>query len=64
MIGDYKFDDAMLDLGALLMSCLFCLYNFLGLGPLSTTGVVIQLANRSNAHPFGVIEDVLVRAHE
>ena len=31
---------------------------------MSTTGVVIQLANRSNAHPFGVIEDVLVKMNK
>ena len=33
-------------------------------GPLQPTGVVIQLANRSVAHPTGFIEDVLVPVGE
>ncbi|XP_042443989.1 uncharacterized protein LOC122029101 [Zingiber officinale] len=34
------------------------------IGPLQPTGVVIQLADRSQTHPAGVIEDVLVKVRE
>ena len=33
-------------------------------GDLKETGVVIQLADRSNAYPRGVLEDVLVQVNE
>ncbi|XP_075473854.1 uncharacterized protein LOC142504895 [Primulina tabacum] len=36
-------------------------YNYLELGPLTETDIVIQLANRSTVYPRGVIEDVLVK---
>ncbi|XP_042406117.1 uncharacterized protein LOC121996270 [Zingiber officinale] len=39
-------------------------FQLLRIGPLQPTGVVIQLANRSQAHPAGVIEDVLVKVRE
>ena len=39
-------------------------FNSLGLGPLHAIGVVIQLANRSNAYPVGLIEDVVVQVGE
>ena len=37
------------------------IFTSLHLGPLKSTGVVIQLANRSTVNPTGVLEDVLVR---
>ena len=36
-------------------------FTSLHLGPLNSTGVVIQLANHSTVNPAGVLEDVLVR---
>ncbi|XP_031280029.1 uncharacterized protein LOC116138449 [Pistacia vera] len=33
-------------------------------GPVKDTGVIIQLANRTNAYPEGVVEDVLVQVNE
>ncbi|KAI9076990.1 hypothetical protein K1719_041066 [Acacia pycnantha] len=35
-----------------------------GLGPLRPTGVIVQLANRSSAHPSGLVEDVLVKVND
>ncbi|XP_014500130.1 uncharacterized protein LOC106761129 [Vigna radiata var. radiata] len=61
VIGDSKFDNAMLDLGASINVMLLSVFTSLSLGPLKTTGVVIQLANRSTVNPVGVLEDVLVR---
>ncbi|XP_052725969.1 uncharacterized protein LOC128194417 [Vigna angularis] len=54
----------MLDLGASLNVMPLSIYASLSFGPLQTTGVVIQLANRSVTHPTGFIEDVLVRVGE
>ncbi|XP_026419453.1 uncharacterized protein LOC113315378 [Papaver somniferum] len=39
-------------------------YESLNLGPLKNTGIVIQLADRSNTYPKGVIEDVLVQVNQ
>nr|KYP31699.1 hypothetical protein KK1_047842 [Cajanus cajan] len=54
----------MLDLGASINVMLLSIFNSLSLGPLQPTGVVIQLANKSVAHPTGFVEDVLVRVGE
>ena len=40
------------------------IYSFFNVGPLKETGVIIQLADRSNAYPDGVLEDVLVQVNE
>ena len=42
----------------------YSIYAFLKLGDLKETGVVIQLADQSNAYPRGVLEDVLVQVNE
>ena len=60
IIGNNKFENAMLDLGASINVMPLSIFNSLSLGPLQPTGVVIQLANKSVAHPTGFIEDVLV----
>ena len=54
----------MLDLGASINVMPTLVYRSLCLGDLKPTGVVIQLANRSAAHPLGVLEDVLVRVQD
>ncbi|XP_057453439.1 uncharacterized protein LOC130745282 [Lotus japonicus] len=64
VIGDTKFENAMLDLGASINVMPMSIFKSLSLGPLKPTGVVIQLANRSTAHPAGWVEDVLVRVGE
>ncbi|XP_042445321.1 uncharacterized protein LOC122030185 [Zingiber officinale] len=63
-IGSSLFKDAMLDLGASINVILISVFQTLGIGPLLPTGVVIQLADRSQTHPAGVIEDVLVKVRE
>ncbi|XP_062113579.1 uncharacterized protein LOC133824644 [Humulus lupulus] len=42
----------------------FSIYASLNLSPLEETGVIIQFADRSNAYPRGVIEDVLVQVNK
>nr|KYP53268.1 hypothetical protein KK1_024895 [Cajanus cajan] len=64
IIGNNKFENVMLDLGASINVMPLSIFNSLSLGTLQPTGVVIQLANRSVAHPTGFIEDVLVRVGE
>ncbi|XP_042387631.1 uncharacterized protein LOC121979712 [Zingiber officinale] len=64
VIGDCIFEDAMLDLGASINVMPKSVFQSLRIGPLQPTGVVIQLANRSQAHLAGVIEDVLVKVRE
>jgi len=61
IIGSTKFDNAMVDLGASINVMPLSVFISLHLGPLKSTGVVIQLANHSTVNPAGVLEDVLVR---
>ena len=64
VIGNHKLERAMLDLGASINVMPLSIYKVLNLGPLKETRVVIQLADRSNAYPEGIVEDVLVRVNE
>ncbi|KAM1776941.1 hypothetical protein ACFX11_043672 [Malus domestica] len=61
VIGNTRFEHAMLDLGASINVMPYSVYASMNLGELKHNGVVIQLANRSNAYPKGVLEDVLVQ---
>ncbi|KAF2303388.1 hypothetical protein GH714_017750 [Hevea brasiliensis] len=59
-IGNTSIERAMLYLGASINVMPKSIYALLNLGPLNETSIVIQLVDRSNAYPDGVIEDVLV----
>ncbi|KAM1133458.1 hypothetical protein ACFX19_043414 [Malus domestica] len=61
VIGNTRFEHAMLDLGASINVMPYSVYASMNQGELKHDGVVIQLANRSNAYPKGVLEDVLVQ---
>ncbi|CAN6552317.1 unnamed protein product [Malus baccata var. baccata] len=61
VIGNTKFEHAMLDLGASINVMPYSIYASMNLGELKNDGVIIQLANRSNAYPKGVLEYVLVQ---
>ncbi|XP_042446346.1 uncharacterized protein LOC122031280 [Zingiber officinale] len=63
-IGSSLFKDAMLDLGASINVMPKSIFQTLGIGSLQPTEIVIQLADRSQTHPTGVIEDVLVKVRE
>ncbi|KAM1480649.1 hypothetical protein ACFX2I_027772 [Malus domestica] len=60
VIGNARFDNAMLDLGASINVMPYSVYASMNLGKLKNDGVIIQLADRSIAYPKGVLEDVLV----
>ncbi|RXI03356.1 hypothetical protein DVH24_004008 [Malus domestica] len=61
VIGNTRFEHAMLDIGASINVMPYSVYASMNLGERKHDGVVIQLANRSNAYPKGVLEDVLVQ---
>ena len=60
-IGNVKVEKALIDLGAAINIMPRSIYNSLNLGPLKETSVIMQLADRSNAYPDGVLEDILVQ---
>ncbi|XP_050875009.1 uncharacterized protein LOC127078612 [Lathyrus oleraceus] len=63
-IGDSKFENCMLNLGAFINIMPTSVYNNFDLGPLHNTGLTIQMENKSNVFPAGVVEDVLVQVND
>ncbi|XP_022880391.1 uncharacterized protein LOC111397619 [Olea europaea var. sylvestris] len=63
-IGNNRFEKTMLDLGASINVMSYYVYASLKLGPLNETGVIIQLVDKSNAYPKGVVEDILVKIND
>ncbi|KAH9734147.1 hypothetical protein KPL71_017278 [Citrus sinensis] len=63
-IGNTRFERCMLDLGVSINVWPCSIYNSLNFGPMEETGIIIQLADRSNAYPKGVVEDVLLQVNE
>ncbi|CAN6700866.1 unnamed protein product [Malus baccata var. baccata] len=63
VIGNTRFEQFMLDLGASINVMPYSIYASMNLGELKQDGVIIQLADRSNAYPKGVLEDVLVQVN-
>src|SRR3954466_14370545 len=60
-IGDHIIDKALLDLGASVNILPYSVYLQMGLGELKPTKMSIQLANRSDIIPRGIIENVMVK---
>ncbi|XP_027071577.2 uncharacterized protein [Coffea arabica] len=54
----------MLDLGASINLMLKIIYTSLNLGLLKETAIIIQLTDRTNSYPEGLVEDVLVQVSE
>ncbi|XP_062103127.1 uncharacterized protein LOC133814147 [Humulus lupulus] len=61
MIENKRIKQRMIDLGASINVMSYSSYASLNLGPLKETGVIVQLVDRTNAYPLGVVEDVLVK---
>ena len=59
--GDKNINNALLELGATINIIPTSLYEYLNIGHLKDTYVVIQLADRSSTRPRGVLENVLVK---
>ncbi|XP_022883735.1 uncharacterized protein LOC111400560 [Olea europaea var. sylvestris] len=64
IIGNTRFEKAMLDLGASINVMPYSIYASLNLGSHKEIDVIIQLADRSNAFPKGVLENVLVQVNQ
>ena len=64
IIGNQRIERAMFDLGTSINVMPYSIYASLNLGPLKQTGVIIQLADRSNEYLEVAIEDVLVKVNE
>nr|XP_027082386.1 uncharacterized protein LOC113704710 [Coffea arabica] len=64
IIRQKRIERRMLDLGASINIMPLTIFRALNLGPLKDTRVIIQLADRSNVYPEGVVEDVLVKINE
>ncbi|CAN6725533.1 unnamed protein product [Malus baccata var. baccata] len=58
VIGNTRFESAMLDLGSSINVMPYSIYASMTLGELKNDGVIIQLADRSNAYLKGVLDDV------
>ncbi|CAL8988205.1 unnamed protein product [Prunus brigantina] len=56
-VGDFKFQKALLDLGASINLMPYHVYEKLNLGELQATSVSIQLADRTIRYPKGILED-------
>ncbi|XP_062085661.1 uncharacterized protein LOC133791761 [Humulus lupulus] len=63
-IGNKMNERCMSDLGASINVMPYAIYTSLNLGQLKETRVIIQLTNRSNVYPRGVVEEVLVKVNE
>ena len=64
VIGDFKFNNAFLDLGSSVNLMPFFIYEQLGLGELRRTSVYLQLADRSMTYPKGLVEDILIKVDQ
>ncbi|KAI5323844.1 hypothetical protein L3X38_032917 [Prunus dulcis] len=64
IVGDFKFQKALLDLGASINLMPYHVYEKLNLGELQATSVSIQLADRTIRYPKGILEAVLVKVEE
>jgi len=62
IIGNNKFENAMLDLGASINVMPLSIFKSLSLGPFHPTSVVILLVNRSVAHHVGLVDELIFPA--
>ncbi|XP_027182272.1 uncharacterized protein LOC113780690 [Coffea eugenioides] len=62
--GNTPIRKAMLDLGASINVMSKTIYASLNLGPLKETAIIIQLTDRTNVYPEGLVENVLVQVNE
>ena len=60
-LGNVKIDIAMLDLGASFNVMPLSVYSSLNVGSLKETSVIIQLTDKCNVYPEGILEDILVQ---
>ena len=64
VIGNLDEMKALCDLGASVNLMPLSVYNRLKLGQAKPTTVTLQMADRSLSHPYGIVEDVLVKVEK
>lgn len=60
-IGDRTFGKALCDLGASISLMPLSIFKRLGIGQIKNTMMTLHFADRSVKHPYGIVEDVLVK---
>jgi hypothetical protein len=60
-IGDRTFKRALIDLGASVSLMPLSIYKKLGIGKISNTMMTLEFADHSIKHPYGIVEDVLMK---
>ncbi|MCI01180.1 hypothetical protein A2U01_0022205, partial [Trifolium medium] len=60
-IGDRTFKKALIDLGASVSLMPLSIYKKLGIGKISNTMMTLEFADHSIKHPYGIVEDVLMK---
>ncbi|KAK0575254.1 hypothetical protein LWI29_036038 [Acer saccharum] len=60
-IGHVEFGSTLIDSGASINLMSYSVFKKLGMGEVKPTRVTLQLADRSIKHPYGVLEDVLMK---
>ena len=64
VIGNRKLEKAILDLGASINAMPLSIYKDQNLENFKKTKIRIQLADKSNLYPEGIVKDVLIRVNE
>ncbi|XP_041995707.1 uncharacterized protein LOC121745825 [Salvia splendens] len=64
LIGGYKVENALCDLGASINLMQLSVFKQLNIGTLKPTSATLQMADRSVAYPEGIVEDLLIKAGE
>ncbi|CAJ2645795.1 unnamed protein product [Trifolium pratense] len=60
-IGDRTFKKALIDLGASVSLMPLSIYKKLGIGKINNTRMTLEFADHSIKHPYGIVEDVLMK---
>ncbi|XP_016443154.2 uncharacterized protein LOC107768538 [Nicotiana tabacum] len=60
-IGNFAFAKALCDLGASINLMPLAIYKRLGIGRARPISILLQLADRTVKHPFGILDDVLIQ---
>ncbi|XP_042002230.1 uncharacterized protein LOC121751541 [Salvia splendens] len=64
LIGGYKVENALCDLGASINLMPLSVFKQLNIGTLKPTSATLQMADRSVAYPEGIVEDLLIKVGE
>ncbi|XP_022858955.1 uncharacterized protein LOC111379749 [Olea europaea var. sylvestris] len=63
-IGNLQGINCLIDSGASINLIPLPLYRKLGLGDPKAASIILQLADRTLKHPYGIVEDMLIKAEE